>query len=138
NKAVIEALEYSVATMEFNIMPSARPSPSSANDTDKLIAAEYRKLDRIKAAYENGIDTLDEYIENKTKIQSVIKKLEAERPEPRKAFNKKSYSKKVSSVLKIIKDPNVSENEKNVALRSIVDHIVFHRPDPSIDVYFYV
>lgn len=137
SKTVIEALELAVATSTFNIKPEKHTASDSASDVDKLIAAERKKLERVKAAYENGTDTLDEYAENKAKINAQIKKLEAQRPKQKNTFNKSAYSKKVLSVLKIIKDPKKTEQEKNEALRTVIDHIVFHRPENTIDIYFY-
>ena len=137
NKAVLEALQASIDTMSFDIAPQSRISPVNGPDINKLIANEMKKLERVKAAYENGIDTLDEYIQNKTKIQAQIKKLQAECPQPKEHFNKKAYAKKVRSVLEILKS-DVSEKDKNEALRTIVDHIVLHKPDVSIDIVFYV
>lgn len=137
NRAVLEALESSIDTMSFDIKPQSRVSSSKTPDLNKLLANETKKLERVKLAYENGIDTLDEYIENKTKIQAQIKKLQAECPQPKESFNKKAYTKKVKSVLEILKS-DVSEKEKNEALRTIVDHIVLHKPDVSIDIVFYV
>lgn len=138
NKAVIEALEYSVAMMNFSIKPQPyKVSNAVGSDIDKLLASEYRKLDRVKAAYENGTDTLEEYAENKKKIQTAIKNLESQRPQSMNTFNKNSYAKKVSSVLKIVKNTKATEHEKNEALRSIIDHITLHRPETSIDITFY-
>jgi DNA invertase Pin-like site-specific DNA recombinase len=137
NKAVIEALESSIEQMTFEIKPQTHISPMNAPDIDKLIANERKKLDRVKSAYENGIDTLEEYKENKSKILAVIRKLEAERPQAQESFDKKSYSKKVSSVLDILRS-DVSEKAKNEALRTIVDHIIFNRTESSIDIVFYV
>lgn len=137
NNAVLEALESSIEHMSFNIKPQSRISPANGPDINKLIANEIKKLERVKAAYENGIDTLDEYIENKTKIQQTIKKLQAEIPQPKETFNKKAYAKKVRTVLDILKS-DVSEKEKNEVLRTIIDHITLHRPDTSIDIVFYV
>lgn len=138
NRAVIEALEFSIATLNFNIKPQRHKSAEApGSDVDKLIAAEYRKLDRVTAAYQSGADTLEEYAENKKKIQAEIKKLESQQPKQKSTFNKNSYAKKVSSVLKIVKNPNTSEQEKNEALRSVIDHITLHRPDTSIDITFY-
>ena len=135
NKAVLEALQTAIDTMSFEITPKNRPT-SSMPDIDKLIANEMKKLDRVKSAYENGIDSLEEYKENKAKIQAQIKKLQAECPQKEK-FNKKAYAKKVKSVLDILQS-NVSEKEKNEALRSVIDHIILHKPDTSIDIVFYV
>lgn len=139
NAAVIKAIEDSVSAQEFNVIPpkNRSSSDSSASDIDKLIAAEQRKLARIKAAYENGTDTLEEYAANKQKIQSAIKKLEAQRPKQKNEFNKKSFAKKVASVLAIVKDPYATDNEKNESLRTIIDHITLNRPETSIDIYFH-
>ena len=123
--------------MDFNITPKSINVSSSVPDIDKLIANEMKKLERVKSAYENGIDTLEEYKANKTKIQQTIKKLQAERPQPKEKLDKKAYAKKVSSVLDILKS-DVSEKAKNEALRTIIDHIILHRPDTSIDIVFYV
>lgn len=135
NKAVLEALQTAIDTMSFDISPKNRPT-SSAPDIDKLIANEMKKLERVKLAYENGADTLEEYAENKKKIQAQIKKLQAECPQ-KETFNKKAYAKKVKSVLEVIQS-NATEKEKNEALRSVVDHIILHKPDASIDIVFYV
>lgn len=135
NKAVIEALTQSVATLDFNLAPQVTQT-TDMPDIDKLVSAELKKLERIKLAYENGIDTLEEYIANKTKIQNTIKKLQAQCPK-KKTFDKKAYAKKVSTVLDIIKS-DATEKEKNEALRTVVDHITLHRPDTSIDITFYV
>ena len=137
NKAVIEALESSIEQMTFEIKPQAHISPTNGPDINKLIANEMKKLERVKSAYENGIDTLEEYKANKTKIQQTIKKLQVECPQPKETFNKKAYAKKVSSVLDILKSDS-SEKSKNEALRTIIDHIILHRPDTSIDIVFYV
>lgn len=137
NKAVIEALESSIEQMTFEIKPQAHISHTNSPDTNKLIANEMKKLERVKSAYENGIDTLEEYKENKSKILAVIRKLEAERPQAQESFDKKSYAKKVSSVLDIL-GSDVSEKAKNEALRTIVDHIIFNRTESAIDIVFYV
>jgi DNA invertase Pin-like site-specific DNA recombinase len=136
NKAVLEALQASIDTMSFDIKPQAHLPATNGPDIDKLIANEMKKLERVKSAYENGIDTLEEYKANKTKIQQTIKKLQASAP-AKETFNKKAFSKKVKTVLDVLQS-NVSEKEKNEALRSVVDHIILHKPDVSIDIVFYV
>ena len=135
--AVIAALEDAAATMNFNLKPETHHASYANDSIGKLIAAEQRKLQRVKAAYENGTDTLEEYAENKAKIQAQIKKLEAECPKQNKPFDKKAYAKKISSVLKIIKDPKQSEQIKNESLRTIIDHITLHRPGNNIEITFY-
>ncbi len=139
DQAVIKSLEYAIETEQFNLKPPTyKSSGASGSDTEKLIAAEHRKLARVKAAYENGTDTLEEYAANKQKIQAAIKKLEAQLPKQNSSFSKKDFSKKVSSVLKTVKDPNETPKAKNEALRTIIDHITFNRPNNSLDIHFYI
>ena len=140
NKAVIAALENSVATLSFNMRPAAKKATVPADDTSALIKAEEKKLRRITEAYENGIDSLAEYAAKKKKVLAVIEELrrrqdaeaiQAKAPDP------KEFAKKVSNVLTIIKDENISEQAKNEALRSIISSIVYNKSAQRLDIYFY-
>ena len=65
---IIKAIEDASGSMSFNIVPTA-PSVKSSS-VQKQIDTEKRKLERVKAAYTSGIDTIEEYRQNKTKIQA--------------------------------------------------------------------
>lgn len=139
NRAVVAALEDSVRTQNFNIeAPAAKKS--SCADYDKLLRLEQRKLDRIKEAYENGVDTLEEYAVKKKKILSSIAQIESEaavnRPQIQ-AFDAAAYARRVAEVLVEVKDPNVSEETKNEALRSILSKIVYDKPSQHLTLFFY-
>ena len=136
NRAVIDAISTAAATMNFNILP-ASTNQSANNSNRKLIEAEHRKLERVRAAYENGTDSLEEYAAAKKKIMSAIKALEESEPTEIRKFDKKKYAKKVISVLSVVKDENQPENAKNEALRSIINYIVFDRKNNSINIVFY-
>lgn len=139
NKALIEYLENAVITENFNMQDNNLQSVDSEYaDYKRLIDNEKAKLERIKAAYQNGIDTLEEYKSNKQKILSTIAKLEKSNSKPKKAkFDKKAYAKKVYGVLKTIKDPKQPEDAKNLALRTIIKNIVFNKSENLFEVYFY-
>ena len=107
-------------------------------DTDQaqysanLLAAEKRKLERVKEAYAAGIDTLEEYRANKQKITERIKQLEAEQP---KKDPKKKSLKRYLKMISQLRDPQISEEEKNKMLREVVDYIVFYRADCSVQIF---
>ncbi len=99
-----------------------------------------RKLDRVKDSYTAGIDTLEEYKENKQKIMSEIKKLKAKlsiapiidiTEAQQKAFCKKA--------LKDLEQcESLPPNEGNRILRTFIDHIVFDRASESVQIFYYL
>ncbi len=137
--SVIAHLENTVATGEVNFAPLDDNTKRVMPDTNykKLIDNEKTKLNRIKLAYQNGIDTIDEYRINKAKILDNIKKLEASMNENTPKFNKQDYLNKILGVLKIVRNPQQPENVKNSALRTVVHSIEFDKRNNKFEVYFY-
>lgn len=128
--AIDEAFEAKCFTVEQN-----EPAEERVNiDLD----TEYEKLKRVKAAYEDGIDSLEEYKSNKKRIEENISRL--------KALNKKQKPKKVTAasfakqnrdLLEDLKSPDISGADKNLILRSFVKRIVYTKKPENIDLYFY-
>lgn len=140
-KAVIEELKNKILQKDFNISKQT-PKKSKTTDFEKLLIQEKLKLERVKTAYADGIDTLEEYKSNKAEITSNIKMLEKEikkSEKTQKTPSKNDYSKKVTSVLKIVESEKATPKEKNTALRTIIDRIIFYRmpnePD-NLEIYF--
>jgi DNA invertase Pin-like site-specific DNA recombinase len=143
NKAdplVIAALKTACERKEFNLDIQDTPPSQVANTIKILIKKEQNKLDKIKDAYQSGIDTLEEYKENKTKIMESITKLkkELEKEQPKEKTDVNKYAKKVANIIKIIEAPDVAPQVKNEQLRSIISKIVFNKANQSLDIYFYV
>ena len=109
-----------------------KPAPKD-DTTDALITAERRKLDRVKAAYEAGIDSLDEYRENKRKILARIELLEAERPSEQQPEG--TQLETLRAVVEKLKSSTISESEKNELLRSVVGHIIYHKSSQSAQIF---
>lgn len=142
NKAVIEALETAVSTLQFTIEPAAAKSESPGLDFDKLIGSERNKLKKIKEAYLSGVDTLEEYQQSKAEIQETIDRLENEQKASQEKadcnkVSKKEFSRRVINVLDFIKSPDVSEQAKNEALRTIISKIIYVKPENRLDIIFY-
>ena len=55
---------------------------------------------------------------------------------PAESVDVSAYHQIVAAVLDVIKDPAVPDEAKNESLRSIIDKIVFHRPENTFDFYF--
>ena len=137
---VIDALKTACESLEFRIdIQDTQPSKSS-NNIEFLLKKEQNKLQKIKEAYQSGIDTLEEYRENKAKIMETISALqqELEKEKPQQTFSPQKYAKKVMNVIKLIEAPDVTPQAKNEALRSIISKIVFNKANSSLDIYFYI
>ena len=139
NRAIIAALQQSVVNMDFNIVPQEIETPGDHTDYDRLIRAEERKLQKAKEAYLEGIDTIDEYRANKHKLQRQIDALQAERSKQQevKPFDKAEYAEKVTDVIRLITS-DASDAAKNVAIRSIIQKIVYHKEPRELVLFFYV
>ncbi|MBQ9345890.1 MAG: recombinase family protein [Oscillibacter sp.] len=141
-KAVIALLNEIVKSDSYVFSPTAAPAPPIQRDWDKLIAAEELKLARARDAYLSGVFQMEEYISVKSGIEASIAKLEQQRDRERNDGDHEvkidiaAYHNKVMEVLRVVEDESVSNQAKNEALRSILEKIVFNKPQGNFDFYF--
>lgn len=141
NKAVTDALEKAAKTMEFSFAPLKTKQTEKQIDYNSLIAKENEKLKRCKEAYQNGIDTLDEYAKNKKSIHDNIEYLNSKKSinnDVKNPTDKVSYEKKVMNIVEMIKDPAISEKAKNEAIRTIISYIIYDKANSELAIYFYI
>ena len=141
NRLIIDYLRTCAETMQFPVAPHTVPKPSGP-DYDRLISTERVKLRRVQEAYENGVDSLEEYARKKQRLLDGIKDLERQAAASRSqaqqdALDPLSFREKVLHVLDVIQSPDVSEAAKNEALRSIISYIVYNKPAQRLEVFFY-
>lgn len=98
-----------------------------------------KKEKRIKEAYINGIDSLEEYRENKTMIARKREELEAklstaeeERPVGISEINKPID---MDGLIRLLEDGTADYEAKGKAIREIFDHFVYHRDTQSLDCH---
>jgi len=131
--------EIVLNTLSDIMLPNVELSfsePDSIQDTNiedesKIISTQIQRLEirleRVKSAYEEGIDTLEEYKENKKAILDEIEKLkemletngEEETAEEVNELDKKV----VRRLMDILKDEKVNNVEKNRVARTIFKEI---------------
>lgn len=139
NSIVINALEESVRTGNLNIEQQEKPKNDTSNYS-KLIVQEEKKLERVREAYEKGIDSIEEYKQNKLRINDNIKRLKEllnKEPKTTDEIDKAAYTKKIKDILKLIKEPSTEEAVKNQALRSVVSEIIFNKKENSLDIHYH-
>ena len=146
--------EQSVVTALNDLLSSdaidyeRRPFPDDAGETESLIKSELIKLEqkekRIKDAYINEIDTLEEYRDNKAAInlqrENLLKQLENTAKE-KTLTNEKQYETEIRHSLKSIIQMIETNPEKYVeignALREHVSQIVYNKEKDHMTFYLY-
>lgn len=97
---------------------------------------------RIKQAYRDGIDTLEEYKENKQLLkderEALEKQLEAFSSASDDSNSNATMLKSISTVYDIIKDTSRDTLTRSNAIRSIVDHFVYDKEKDKLEVYFFM
>lgn len=136
--AVIEAIESVTVTEDFVIENTPIVIPESELDYDKQLDRISAMLDRAKAAYVAGIDTMEEYGENKKRIlceqdKILAKKKEAE--DRRVLPPAAEVQKRFNGIVSLLKSDS-GKDEKAAAVSAIVDFITFSRPEDSIKIFF--
>lgn len=136
---IIESLENAVGTMQFKISPTEKKKTNTEADYERLIALEERKLQRAKDAYLAEIDSLEQYKENKTKLEARIAELrkEAEAQAPTECIDTEAYARRVTEVITLLKNPTATEQAKNAALRTIIEKIVYEKANSNLAIYFH-
>ena len=133
-EAVINYFEQILDGAEFTYVCKRKTTDNSLQieqlqrEIDKLSMREAR----IRDAYEAGIDTLEEYKSNKERLVSdrleltaalsqLLQKEQTEEPD------KEEVLKEIRSIADILKNPDVSYEEKGTLLRSVVEQIVYDK-----------
>ena len=129
--------------LEFEIKQAVAPDNKSERD---ILYAALSKVDkkeeRIKQAYRDGIDTIEEYKEHKNILlkerEDLTRRLDdiISQAQPDIDY-KNEMLQRIASVYDILLDESVSIIQKNEALKSIIEKIVYHKSENSITVFFY-
>ena len=107
--------------------------------------SDLKKLDqkeaRVRAAYENGIDTLEEYRENRERIRQErerLQKLLAAAQSPQPAPPRELVLQRIRTVLELLQDDQADSEAKGSMLRSIVEDIVVDKPHDRLVFHLYI
>lgn len=144
-KMVIEYLEsilHSPAIVYTVISSASADADSKLTDLEKQLQKVENKGKRIKAAYLNEIDTLEEYkankaalLEERATIEKNIKLLTVSKAEMSKEEMDKKMKQNISALLAVLQDDSADYVQKGNMMRNVVDHIVFDRGNTSLDMF---
>lgn len=144
-KMVIEYLEsvlHSPAIVYTVISSASADADSKLADLEKQLQKVENKGKRIKAAYLNEIDTLEEYkankaalLEERATIEKNIKLLTVSKAEMSKEEMDKKMKQNISALLAVLQDDSADYVQKGNMMRNVVDHIVFDRGNTRLDMF---
>ena len=146
-RIVIRSLEKILETGNFEY--DRIPRPASEQDSSQKAAIEVKlerlalKEERIRSAYENGIDSLEEYrtrkeqlLKERTELEAELASLEPVDCSP--APSHEELMERVKTVHDLLCSPDVDFETKGTALRSILKFIVFDRKADRFEFHYYI
>ena len=142
NPVVLEKIRADLDDQNLRLKLEAQCAPKAPDAASRLpaiIEREERKLERIREAFEAGIDTLEEYRENKQRITeriAVLRQTLAEEQPPQ--IDTAAFIGKVRSGLRILEDAGASEIIKNDVLHTFIEKIIFMKPSGRIEIVYHL
>lgn len=136
NVAVIEKIKSDITQSNITFVAKKTSATQTDNINAVLLEKEYKKLERVKEAFEAGIDTIEEYKMNKTRIQNRIAELEVTVPQPSQEEMIEHFKDKAKLVIDKISSEDFAEDDKNSMLRELISHITFNRKNMSIQIAY--
>lgn len=141
--AILKALENVLdsGTVEYTTYTTNKGEKSEKKLIEDKLSKLSMKEARIKEAYRDGVDTLDEYKTNKEILNKERKELTAmleEYSNPSFSDNESYLLNKIRSAYDIIKSDNVTDVMRHDALASVVEKIVYDKKNEAIYLHFYI
>lgn len=142
---VLEYFEKLLNGAEFQFARYA-PAPSEFDDS-VLYRKELEKLtvreQRVKEAYEAGIDSLEEYKENRQRLAAERKRLTAllepvPAPDHDTDHDRQTMLERIQTVYDILRNEDVDYGTKGVFIRSVVEKIVWDKKNNTLSFHLYM
>lgn len=139
-EAILKKIEEDFYNLEFRIKKITAQGKHDQRDIlSRQLNQINSKLERAKEAFLLKIDTPEEYKTNKLKLlieqQNVINNLKKLQ---HCSINNKVTPTKKYSINSYLTTPNISIENKNKAIKSIIDKIIIDGPNKCININYYL
>lgn len=131
--------EYRTYTVSASAPADPEHRPDGLQRRLQRLAAREK---RIRAAYQSGIDTLEEYRENKKMLdreryllEEALHSLTSTANEENRPLPGQNTCRSIHDLLQVIRDDSADHVIKGKMMRNVIDHIVFDRKNTSLDVF---
>ncbi|MBR4934488.1 MAG: recombinase family protein [Anaerotignum sp.] len=134
---VLQILNETITSDDVLYSMRIHKSPAPQVDYEAEIKKLQISLDRAKKAFLAGVDTLEEYGENKTRISSEIENLQKlQNSQTEKEINIDEFRERIITLIDILNSDADAEVKKN-AFRSHVEKIIIEKNTKNIRFYFF-
>lgn len=146
NEALLMHLQEALKDKNLNIDISADASAKSSREIqlEAEIKRETSRLARMKEAYLNGADTIEEYKENKSaqtkiisRLEKELKKLSSPPSDKEKQEKIKQVKTKIKTAIDALQSTAISETEKNALLKTFISKALYDSKTKTLTVYYY-
>lgn len=137
---VLKQITDDFRQLDFGILSADGQRLQSDNSAELIarqISREEQKLERIREAYEAGVDTLEEYRQRKAAIEQRIATLRDSAPPPAEPISPADFAAAHAADLEKLKDPDGDPAEQNEILRGFVRQIIFDRKNSGFVIQYY-
>lgn len=129
--------------LEINIAPKAQDvnTASEINLTNERLEKLTLKEQRIKEAYQDGIDTLDEYKANKSKLEEERQSLRKQLATIKENLLSESgqgetITKRIENVYSLLTDETIDIQNKYNTAHFLINKVVFKKPEKTIEIEY--
>lgn len=135
--AALEEIQTDTAYLEH--VKLVTDHEDQIHDLQQQIARSETMLDRAKAAYIEGLDSIEEYKEHKLRLTGNIEMLQRQLSalHSNAAPDVKQMQKTIQNTISLLKDPEIAHEKKYNAIRDIVETITFKRPEEEVNIYLF-
>jgi DNA invertase Pin-like site-specific DNA recombinase len=117
------------------------PITSTLSET-KVLTAQIKelekKLKRLKNGYLDGVFDLMEYKNEKTTIDAEISDLTAKLNKIEKpVFDPVAFQAKAANAYSVLTSPTATNEEKNTAIKSVIEKVVYDKATKSLHFYYF-
>lgn len=142
-KSKIENYNYFLDNYAEEITKKVSNAKRNAESIDKKIAMVEKQLKNAKIAYEQEVDTLQEYIERKKELNAELEALKIEKSKSAEVVEEEktiTIKKAVPKLEKVFESyPALSPQEKNELLKTIIESVLYLKEtrstnDISLDI----
>lgn len=142
---VISALKDALETNDITYT-LIKQTPENQIDEETFLKEQLSNLQmkerRIKDAYRDGIDTLEEYKENKNYLlkerEEIEKRLQEQKQTVSVSDGQKQMLSNIKNVYEMIVSDKFTDQEKNEALKTIIEKMVYDKENDTLKIYYYL
>ena len=132
---VVDGMKLHLETKQFQHITHRVRKKDAGADLEARRKNLLRMLDQAKRAYLAEVDTLEEYQQNKARIQQELTALEQNaKPDPPADWAE--FTRKLRLCIQELESENSTPSSRNTALKNVCEKIIFTRATGSVDIFY--